>query len=215
MWKLSKKLYVQVPSKVVRNEDVSLDSCSFALYARLCFLYFRNYRNNEIQIDHRKLMCNLGIGDSRTLKSKLSVLHKQGLILKGIDKLPRKKQLTILLNKEPLDNMEHFTMLSAEVFDLLDNISYNSFRLLFYYKSHINLDDTHRDRSFCFVGYETLSNKLKMGRTTISESNEELKASKLIIIERHKIGHNYEYDESDELEFNKWNNHYKIVDSLL
>lgn len=199
----------------MRNEGIKLDNCSFALYARLCFLYFRNYKNREIEFDHRKLMCNLNIGDARTLKNKLKVLYDQKLILNKIDKLPRKGLYKVTLNEELINSNSHFTMLNSDVFAYLDDISYHAFRLLFYYKSHINLNDKEKDRSFCFVGYETLSNKLKMGRTTISESNEILRKHKLIKIERHKLNHDYEYDENDELVYDKWNNHYRIRDELL
>jgi hypothetical protein len=128
--------------------------------------------------------------------------------------LPKSKPLQVILNKDIVDGKQ-FTQLNANVFDYLEHIGENGFRLVFYYKSHINLNDAERDRSFCFVGYDTLKERLKVGSATIKDANEQLRKNKLVKIEKHQLGHDYEYNEDDELSFSRWNNHYKIRDTIL
>ncbi|WP_251033652.1 hypothetical protein [Bacillus sp. ISL-75] len=149
------KLYIHVPSNVVRNEDdIYLSNDEFLLYARLCFLYFRNYQENEIEFDHKKLMVFLKISDTRTYKSRLQKLFKFGLIETEINKLPTKGNMRISFNSKAYENCSHFTKISAELFTYWrnDQIDEYAFRQVFYYKSHINMDDKENDKSYCFVG---------------------------------------------------------------
>jgi hypothetical protein len=103
--------------------------------------------------------------------------------------------------------------MDEKVFTHLDEISEHAFRLLFYYKSHINLKD-NKKLNYCFVGIETLKLKLKMGSDTIHQANDSLKKNKLIQIVRHKLETTYEYDENDELIFDRYNNHYIVNPNL-
>jgi hypothetical protein len=203
-------MHVQVPTYIVRNEEIHISNDAFLLYVRLCYLYFRNYQQEEMKVDHKKLMNNLGIYDTRTFKKRLTELSKVGLILNEIISLPRKGEITILFNGEVLKN-GHFTMMDCKLFDYLEQINEHAFRLLFYYKSHINKKE---NKHYCFVGIETLKVKLKMGSDTINKANELLVKCKLLKIHKHKIETTYTYDEKDELIFDKYNNHY-IVDEKL
>jgi len=207
---LSKKIRVRVPTDIVRNEGVYLSNQDFLLYSRLCFLYFRNYQEEELQLDHRKLMYKLNIYDTRTLKKRLHNLYDAGLIHNKIDTFPKRKPLSIIMNGSKIKKSKHFTQINAEIFDKIEEINEHSFRLLFYYKSHINLSDKKKDRSYCFVGYDTLSKRLKMGRDTISTANTLLKKNKIIHIEKHSLSHDDSYDENDELIYDRYNNHYRI-----
>lgn len=204
------KLHVKVPINVIRNEDIYIDNGSFLLYVRLCFLYFKNYQNEEIKIDHRKLMRNCYISDTRTLKKRLDVLHGVGLIENKIDKLPKKDEIIILFNGKVLKD-NYFTMMNAKIFNYLEELNEHSLRLLFYYKSHINKE---QGKDYCFVGIETLKVKLKMGSDTIKEANDQLSKLKLMKIVKHELKHNHEYDEEDELIFNRYNNHYILNNEL-
>lgn len=210
----NKKYVVQVPTNVVRNEDIFLNNGEFLLYARLCFLYFRNYKDEEIRLDHRKFMCNLNISDTRTLKKRLNKLYECELIRNKIDKFPKQTETVIMINSDRINGCKHFTQLNTKVFTYQEKINEHAFRLLFYYKSHINMDDKERDRSFCFVGVRTLKQRLKMSSDTIKEANDMLKKNKLIKIEKHKLKTDYEYDEMDELIFDRYNHHYKLNDEL-
>lgn len=207
---MTKKIYVQVPTSVVRNEGVFIDNGSFMLYVRLCYLYFRNYKNEEISFLHKVMMQKLFIKDSRTFKKRLNVLFENNLIKNKIEQLPRTKPVTVILNKEILTE-KTFTQVNVNIFNYLDQIDEHAFRLLFYYKSHINLDVL--DRDFCFVSFRTLQEQLKMGSTTISRANKQLQEKNLIKIERHEL--ETDYSEDDELMFNRWNNHYKLKEIVL
>lgn len=211
-----KKLFVKIPTGIVRNEEKYLSNDEFVMYARLCFLYFRNYNNKEIELDHKKLMRFLNISDTRTFKSRLKKLYKLGLIENEIAKLPTKGNLTIIFNEKVYEEDEHFTMMNADIFNHWqhDQIDEYAFRQVFYYKSHINKDDKERDRSYCFVGYETLVKRLKISKTKVNEANEQLKKAKLLKVVAHKLENTDTYDENDELVFTKYNNHYYVHNSL-
>ncbi|MBD1379179.1 hypothetical protein [Metabacillus arenae] len=202
------KLYIKIPTYIIRNEDFFIGNDEFLLYARLSFLYFRNYKNPEIKVDHKKLMINISITDTRTLKKRLNVLYDLKLIENKIDKLPRRGEVTILINKKIIDDSKNFTMMNAGIFNMMESLDEDCIRLLFYYKSHITKKDTHKQ--YCFVGYETLRTRLKIGNETIRDANDILKKLKLIKIEKHELKHDFEYGEDDELIFNKFNNHYIV-----
>ncbi|MFJ7682047.1 hypothetical protein [Peribacillus butanolivorans] len=69
-----KKLFIHVPTHIVRNEGIYLNNDEFALYTRLCFLQFRNpkEKGNVLEMDHRKLMNFLKITDTRTFKKRIN-----------------------------------------------------------------------------------------------------------------------------------------------
>ena len=211
-----KKLYVKVPTKVVRNEEDYLSNAEFVLYARLCFLYFRNFQDKEITLDHKELMRFCKVNDTRTLKSRLKKFYKLGLIEEEVSKLPTKGYLTIIFSEKVFGEDEHFTMLNADIFNYWknDQIDEYAFRQVWYYKSHINLHDTERDRSFCFVAMETLADRLRISKGKVHDANNQLKKLKLIQVVKHKLETNYEYNEADELVFTKYNNHYYVANSL-
>lgn len=212
------KLHVQIPTNVVRNEDLFINNGDFLLYARLCYLYFRNYNNEEIKIDHKKLMRNIGVSDTRTLKKRLNNLYKSKLIKNEIKTFPKRGEIVILFNGNIQKECKHFTMMNVRIFDLLEKIDEHSFRLVFYYKSHINKEVKKKENEkvidYCFVGIETLKNNLKMGSDTIKNANELLVKHKLIKIVKHKLTHNDEYDEDNELIYDRYHNHYIVRDEL-
>lgn len=210
------KLYVKIPSKIVRNENIFLKNDEFLLYARLCYLYFKNFQNKELYIDHKKLMRMCLMTDTRTLKKKLQRLHICGLIHTKVEKLPTKGELLIVFNDDIYHTDEHFTLMNAKVFTYLqtETIDEYAFRQLFYYKSHINKDDKSRDRSFCFVGYDTLVTRLKVSKSKVKEANDRLVNAKLIKVKKHELKTNYEYDEEDELITGRYNNHYTVHNDL-
>ncbi|MEK4884896.1 helix-turn-helix domain-containing protein [Bacillus sp. FSL W8-0223] len=211
-----KKLYIKVPTSIVRNENYFLSNQEFIMYARLCFLYFRNYKKKEIEIDHKRFMRFLKISDTRTFKNRLKKLYEVGLVENEINKLPTKGSLKIIFNDDIYYKDKHFTMLSSELFSyfIKEQIDEYAFRQVFYYKSHINMNDEERDRSFCFVSYDTLSKRLKISKSKVIEANRQLEKANLIKIDVHELETNYEYNELDELIFNKFNNHYYVANAL-
>lgn len=213
------KGFVKVPQNIVRNEGFKLTSGDFSLYVRLCYLFFKNYNNPEMRIDHKKLMAKVGIADTRTLKKRFKSLYENKLMLNEINKLPRRGEVDILLNEEVVNECKYFTMMNLSVFNYVDEINEHAFRLLFYYKSYINRNPTEYDgeekvRDYCFVGVERIKYDLKMGSDTVKDANDMLVDKKLIKITRHAIKHDYEYDEDDELIYDRYNNHYHLHKSL-
>ncbi len=190
-----KKLFVKVPSSVIRNEKFYISNQEFSLYANLCYKHFRNGNKDEIVLDHKKL-------------------HKHGLIDNRIDKLPTKGYLSIFLNSKAKSDGS-FCKMNPSIFTYFknDQIDENGIRLAFYYKSHINLNDK-RKIDYCYVSFEVLKNRLKMGNTTIIEANKSLKKAKLLKIVKHRLEDRGSYDENDALIFDKWNNHYHILSPL-
>jgi len=211
-----KKLFVKIPSHIVRNEEKYLSNDEFVLYARLCFLYFRNYQKKEIVLDHTHLMRFLKISDTRTFKRRLKKLYQVGFIENEVTKLPTKGNLIIQFNETIYDDDKHFTKLDSSIFNSwsFNKIDEYAFRQVFYYKSHINKDDKERDRSFCFVGYDTLVKRLKVSKTKINDANEQLKSVGLLKVVPHKLETNYSYNDNDELIYFRFNNHYYLDNSL-
>lgn len=218
LYMTNQKLHVQVPTNVVRNENIFINNGDFLLYVRLCYLYFRNFNHEEIKIDHKKLMRNIGVSDTRTLKKRLHNLYKSGLIKNEIKSFPKRGEIVILFNGDVQQESKHFTMMNIKIFDLLEKIDEHSFRLVFYYKSHINKDikkkDSQKVIDYCFVGIETLKNNLKMGSDTIKQANERLIKHKLIKIVKHKLKHDDQYDENNELVYDRYHNHYIVHNEL-
>lgn len=212
-----KKLYIKIPTKIVRNEDnIFLSNDNFILYARLSFLYFRNYGDKIIELDHRKLMRFCKMNDARTFRKRLANLYAAGLIENEISKLPTKGVLQIIFNETMYNEAESFTLISAELFNYyeLDKIDQYAFRQIMYYKSHINMKDKGRDRAFCFVGYDTLAKRLKITKRKVQDANEQLQENKLIRIKKSKLETDYAYNEDDELIFERFNNHYYVAQIL-
>jgi hypothetical protein len=214
------KGFVKVPTEIVRNENVKLSSGDFSLYVRLSHLYFKNYQNPEMKVDHKKLMWNTGISDTRTLKKRLKSLYENKLILNKIDKLPRRGEVNLLFNNKVIADSKMFTMLNLSVFNYIQDINDHAFRLLFYYKSYINTKLTDYEgekkvKDYCYVGVETIKHHLKIGSDTLTEANKILVKNKLIKIKRNHLKTEYNYnDETNELIYDRYHNHYYINKNL-
>ena len=152
--------------------------------------------------------------DVRTLKKYLNNLYRNKLIHNEIKTFPKRGNLTIQFNGEIYNSGEHFTLISAKLFNYFENGQINeyAFRQAIYYKSHINPKEVNRN--FCFVSYSKLSDTLKISKTKIKEANDQLRKSKLIKVVSHKLEPTYEYDEKDEMTYDRYNNHYYVADCL-
>ena len=91
------------------------------------------------------------------------------------------------------------------------NILLDNFSII---KVILTRHDKDRDRSFCFVGYDTLTARLKISKTKVKEANEQLEKAKLIKIVAHQLENTNGYNDNDELVFDRWNNHYYVANSL-
>ncbi|MGJ3196960.1 hypothetical protein [Peribacillus frigoritolerans] len=212
-----KKLYVHVPSHIVRNEDIYLNNEEFAMYARLCFLHFRNpkEKGNVLEIDHRKLMNFLKITDTRTFKKRVNYLHSLDLIKNEFEKVPTKGKIHIIFNDSAIAESENFTKLSASIFTYFNNdqIDTYAFRQIFYYKSRINKNLDGNGHDYCFSGFESMTKRFRISRSKVEEANKQLKKAKLLKIVKHKLEPTHEYID-DELQYDRYNNHYFVADIL-
>jgi hypothetical protein len=209
------KGFIKVPTDIIRNESVNISSGDFALYVRLCYLHFKSYHNPELKVDHKKLMINVGITDARTLKKRLKSLYENKLILNEITKLPKRGEVCILFNDKLVTESKVFTMMNFCVFNYIGSINEHALRLIFFYKSYINkkkvdYDGEEKVKDYCFVGVETIKHQLKMGSSTILEANKLLTDNKLMKIKRQVLKTEYEYDENDELVYDRYHNHYHV-----
>lgn len=211
-----KKLYVHVPTHIVRNEEVYLNNDEFAMYARLCFLHFRNPddKGNVLEMDHRKLMNFLKITDTRTFKKRINHLHRMNLIKNKIEKVPTKGDINIVFN-ESIAEGKTFTKLSASIFTYFNNdqIDAYAFRQIFYYKSRINKNLDGNGHDYCFSGFESMTKRFCISRSKVEEANKQLKKAKLLKIVKHKLEPTHEYVD-DELQYDRYNNHYFVADIL-
>lgn len=212
-----KKLYVHVPSHIVRNEDIYLNNEEFTMYTRLCFLHFRNpkEKGNVLEIDHRKLMNFLKITDTRTFKKRVNHLHSLDLIKNEFEKVPTKGKINITFNDSVIAESENFTKLSASIFTYFNNdqIDTYAFRQIFYYKSRINKNLEGNGHGYCFSGFESMTKRFRISKSKVEEANKQLKKAKLLKIVKHKLEPTHEYVD-DELQYDRYNNHYFVADIL-
>lgn len=202
-----KKLFAQIPDEIIKNELFKIDAYTFSVYALLKHLHFRNFNNNEMQIDHNKLKHKLYISDNRTLKKALTELHKQQIILEYINKLPTKGALKLTFDPVPFKSKK-FTQLPVTVFNKIEHIGVIGLRLLFYYESFINRKDKP-EKQFAFPAIETTAETLKINKETVIKYNEILRKNKLLKIQKHQLMWDGEYD-NDDLLYVKYNNHYFV-----
>lgn len=211
-----KKLYVHVPTHIVRNEDIYLNNDEFAMYTRLCFLQFRNLKEkgNVLEVDHRKLMNFLKITDTRTFKKRINYLHSLDLIKNNIEKVPTKGNINIVFN-ESMAEGKTFTKLSASIFTYFNNdqIDTYAFRQIFYYKSRIDKKLDGNGHDYCFSDFESMTKRFCISRLKVEEANKQLKKAKLLKIVKHKLEPTHEYVD-DELQYDRYNNHYFVADIL-
>jgi hypothetical protein len=204
-----KKIMLQVPDYIIRNTEFKMDANTFGVYAYLKFHHFLSSdKDAAMNIDHIKLKSKLCISDNRTIKKCLINLHKLGIILEYIDKLPSNGSLKITLNQDTHIDKQ-FTQLPATIINRIDNIGLIGLRLIYYYESFINRKD-RIDKQLAYPSIELSAKDLKLNKNTILTYNDILKKNKLIKIEKHKL----EYHE-DSAFFDKYYNKYHIrVDKL-
>lgn len=198
------KLWVQVPTEVVRNIGFNLDEKSFTVFAYLLFKKFRSLdKDNVLEIDHVTLKKVLGINDNRTLKRCFDVLYDQKLIKDPVNKFPVRSKLNIELLHPYRE--EWFTQLPLDLLNSINDIGYTGFRLMYYYESYINRNEIMKD--FCYPSYETICDDLKIKNDKLSKYNNELKKLKFISITKHEV----QFDNPlDEDRFTRYNNHYRV-----
>jgi len=196
------KLWLQMPTEVVRNIGFNIDKKSFAVYAYLLYKKFKAFNNSEIDVLLIDIKAVTGITDNRTIKKCFSNLHSQGLIKNQIDKLPINKPLQIIM-LEPYKN-DYFTQLPLELLKLLNSIGLIGFRLMYYYESFINRSNV--SKQFCYPSYETIQIDLGISNFSVTKYNKLLVKEKLITITKHKA----EYDPFGDSGLEKFNNHYSV-----
>jgi len=196
------KLWLQVPTEIVRNIGFNLDEKSFAVYAYLLYKKFKAFNNSEIDVLLRDIKVVTGITDNRTLKKCFLNLHNQGLIKNQIDKLPINKPLRFIM-LEPYKS-DYFTQLPLELLKSIDNIGLIGFRLMYYYESYINR--SNMSKQFCYPSYETIQIDLGISNFSVTKYNKLLTKEKLLTITKHKA----EYDPFGDSGLEKFNNHYSV-----
>lgn len=204
-----KKMYIQIPDEIIRNQCVDFNHYDFGVYALLKHAYFRNPKQDKdcLEIDHKFLMHKLFISDNRTLKKSLNTLYKYEIIKEEIKRLPTKGALKITFNPLPFKS-KSFTQLPLSLINKVEYIGLIGYRLLYYYESFINRKDVI-SKQFCFIGQETIHKELGIDFNTIKKYNDILKKQKLITIKKHKLQEDG-YDEFDNLIYTKHNNHYYV-----
>ncbi|MEQ6355206.1 hypothetical protein ABNX05_11310 [Lysinibacillus sp. M3] len=196
------RMWLQVPTEIVRNIGFIIDEKSFAVYAFLLYKKFKAFNNNQIDVLIRDIKAVTEITDNRTIKKCFLNLHNQGLIKDEIDKLPINKSLQITM-LEPYKS-DYFTQLPLELLKSLNSIGLIGFRLLYYYESYINRSNI--SKQFCFPSYETIQVDLGISNFSVTKYNKLLAKEKLLTITKHKA----EYDPFGDSGLEKFNNHYSV-----
>lgn len=199
------KVWLQVPTEIVRNIGFKIDEKTFAVYVYLLYKKFRGYEKNEmvIKVNNNIMKDSLGINDNRTIKKSFQILHEQGLIKEKISKLPINKDVSITLLLPYKDDW--FTQLPLNLNLHIESIGLIGFRLMYYYESYINRNDIMKD--YCFPAYETIITDLNISDKTLTRYNNKLKKEKLISITKHQVHFDNPFDED---KFDRYNNHYRV-----
>jgi hypothetical protein len=209
-----KKLFIQLPDCISRNEVSKMDSNTFAVYTYLTFLRFRNYEEDTIKLDHNKFKHKLYISDNRTLKKVFETLHKQGYIMEYINKFPSKGRINVTFEPMPIENLT-FKQVPASILNRIESIGVIGLRLFCYYNSFINRTDPI-EKQFSYPAIETTSKALGLNKDTVTKYNEILVNKQLLKITKHKLEYVNEYDLLDEpIGFTKYNNHYHVLFNTL
>lgn len=195
------KIWLQVPTEIVRNEGFNIDEKSFTVYAFLLYKQFKAFNDSEIEVNLKDIKIVTGITDNRTIKKCFSILHNQGLISE-IKRLPINKALNITLFKTYKDN--YFTQMPLELLKNLDTVGLIGFRLMYYYESYINRKNV--TSLYCYPSYETIQEDLKISNFSVTKYNKILQKEKLIIITKHKGEYNPFCDDG----LDRFNNHYRV-----
>lgn len=206
---------IQIATDVIRNPTIKHDT--FYVYAKLIQHYFVfKEKSNKLSIEHKKFMYFANIKSNQTFKKVLNQLFENKLILNKIDTLPRHSELKIVINDDYLKSGKSFKFAQFPYWMLdkyiLDNIKYEGFRLLYYFKSYIS-----EEKNFCFTSRETISKDIGSNPKNVDKYTEILRKNKLIKIVKHKIESTYEYklDEFgiEKEQFSKFNNHYYLPET--
>ncbi|QIC46259.1 hypothetical protein GAG94_03420 [Lysinibacillus sphaericus] len=199
------KLWLQVPTEIVRNIGFNIDEKSFAVYAFLLFKKFRSYDKNEnvLKIDHNVMKNILNINDNRTLKRCFKMLYEQQLVEDEVSKFPTNGYLEVKLLSTY--RKDWFTQLPIDLLNIINDTGHHGYRLMYYYESYINRNEVTQD--YCYPSYITIREDLKISDDTLTKYNNALKKLKLISIVKHEV----QFDNPlDEDRFTRFNNHYRV-----
>lgn len=196
-----KRIWVQIPNEVIRNNGFKIDEKSFAIYAYLLYKKFQAFNNNKIDVPLMDIKYVTGITDNRTIKKCFSILHDQGLI-SAIKKLPINNPLQIELLQPYKDN--YFTQIPLELLKSINVVGVIGFRLMYYYESFINRKNV--TKQYCYPSYENIQEDLGISNFSVTKYNKLLVKEKLITITKHKV----EYDSFGDSGLERFNNHYSV-----
>lgn len=208
---MSKVFQIQLPMSIIRNPDINC--VTFYVYAKLIQHYYvHKGKSNMLQIDHKKFMYFSNINSNKTFKKVIDSLYENKLIKNKIEQLPRSGLIEIELND--FFNKEknyQFAQLPFYLLDkcVLEEIGYEGYRLLYYYKSYIN-----DARQYCFCSRETIARDIGVSDNTVDKYNKILKKWKLVKITKHELKGTGEFEinefGTEKESFTKYNNHYVL-----
>lgn len=193
-----KVLMLQIPTSVIRGEDVKLDALSFVVYAYILRDKFKNFNVDTFPVSLGDMRDTLAVKDNRTIKNSIIKLNKYNMISGVPDKINFKSK--IYINIADLKRRK-FTQLPIQLLEKVSHIGAEGFRLLYYYESYINRKESWK--LYAYPSYKKIAEDLKIGFETISKYNDILVKNKMIKIEK------FETDITVE-GIVKYNNHYSI-----
>jgi len=199
--KENNKIWLQVPTEIVRNIGFKIDEKSFAIYAYLLFRKFKD-RDRIVKVFLGDIKMVTSISDNRTIKKCLLELYNQNLVKNNIKSLPVNKPLEIIIN-EPYKK-DFFTQLPLDLLKNIRRVKLTGFRLMYYYKSYINSKDM--SKQYCYPSYETIQADLGISNFSVTKYNKLLVEEKLLTITKHKV----EYDPFGDSGLERFNNHYSL-----
>ncbi|WP_394175599.1 hypothetical protein [Guptibacillus hwajinpoensis] len=196
---------IQLHNEIVRNDGYSLNAKDFVTVGFLKKYYYLNGFNEVIPLDHRKLMANIAVNDTRTFKKILHSLYVNNILKEKVERLPTKGNIELVINPDVFEQREKFTQLRTDLFNFVADVGHIGVHLLYYYESFIN-----KSNGFAFPGFEKICNDLKITDKTLDKFNKRLVKQKLLKIEKHKLEWQG-YNDNNAMIYDKYQNHYYVL----
>lgn len=172
---------LQIPNSIVRN--INLDSIDFSILSYFKFLSYVN-KNNNFEIEIKKIKETTGIKDNRTIKkSFINLLDNE--IIKTIPIFGRKNITNIKFNSDLFAEQTKYTQLPTNLLlNKLKDIGVNEFRLLYILESFILRKNSKKKTANPSI--KELCRLMNSCPNSVLKNLKNLETQKIIVIEKNK-----------------------------
>jgi hypothetical protein len=196
---------VLISDCIIRNEDgIQINSKEFQLYYYLKILHDKQ-KSNVVSLNHNQYMSKFGIKSNSTFKKLISQLYKNNLINNIVEELPKQSLIHIEMNKDYIQK-QPFTLIHINLYYLINKVSYQGLRLMYYHESRINRNIEGNKCSY--AGIRTIVRETKINHNQVIEYHDKLSKLKLLKVDVNDLSYTGTYDEFTQEIKTKYTNKY-------